>query len=322
VFEGNAAADITKNVSLNSLLDDQLTPPARRGNAVAWLGESVAIKDPTSVSFRRQAGDNLLILGQDPTMADSVMSSTLLSLAAHYAPDGRTAARFHVLDDSPGGAGKTSALAGVCDALPQRPETGGRSDAGRVVTLLAREVDRRLDTDPSESPDVFLFVHNLSWFRDLRHTDNFEFDPRNSSVPASAFAKVLREGPAIGIHVIIWCTNMNTLNRTLDHASRREFAAKVAFQMGSGDSTNFLDSPLAGRLGPHMALAFDEEQGRIEKFRPYGPAPAEWLRWVSESLLRRRVDVDSTMQSPPEKRRRQGGSWSVTATPGWLENSD
>jgi hypothetical protein len=39
--------------------------------------------------------------------------------------------------------------------------------------------------------------------------------------------------------------------------------------MNSGDSSNLIDSPAAANLGQSRALFYSEEQGVLEKFRPY-----------------------------------------------------
>jgi hypothetical protein len=48
-----------------------------------------------------------------------------------------------------------------------------------------------------------------------------------------------------------------------------------------------LDLPIASKLGPNRALLHSEEQNRLEKFRPYGIPPDDWLRWAGEQLGRR-----------------------------------
>ena len=59
--------------------------------------------------------------------------------------------------------------------------------------------------------------------------------------------------------------------------------------MSSSDSVQLLDTPLASRLGQHRALFFDEEQGALEKFRPYSVPPREWLNWVRGQFRNRSV---------------------------------
>ena len=50
--------------------------------------------------------------------------------------------------------------------------------------------------------------------------------------------------------------------------------------MSGNDSSNLIDSPAAGKLGVNRALLYSEEQGQLEKFRPYGLAAEAWLAAV------------------------------------------
>jgi hypothetical protein len=96
--------------------------------------------------------------------------------------------------------------------------------------------------------------------------------------------------PMRSLHAVLWCyrcDTMTNLNRSLERRALREFAMRVAFQMSAEDSANLLDSPLASKLGPYRALFYDEEEGRLEKFRPYGLPSAAWLEWVKGRLSSR-----------------------------------
>jgi hypothetical protein len=52
--------------------------------------------------------------------------------------------------------------------------------------------------------------------------------------------------------------------------------------MSTTDSSTLMDTPLAAKLGPYRALFCTEDQGRQEKFRPYGLPTLEWLRKASK----------------------------------------
>lgn len=80
---------------------------------------------------------------------------------------------------------------------------------------------------------------------------------------------------------------LNNLQRTLDRQSMRELTLRVVLQMNVADSSNRIDSPLASKLGLHRALFFSEEDGRLDKFRPYGLPSEAWLKRVSQELQRR-----------------------------------
>jgi DNA segregation ATPase FtsK/SpoIIIE, S-DNA-T family len=77
---------------------------------------------------------------------------------------------------------------------------------------------------------------------------------------------------------------MPNLNRTFDRQGLAEFEMRILFQMSAADSSQLIDSPAAGRLGPNRALFFSEEQGRLEKFRPYGPPDDTYLASVKKRL--------------------------------------
>ena len=65
---------------------------------------------------------------------------------------------------------------------------------------------------------------------------------------------------------------------------------RVLFQMSLTDSSNLIDSPVAGKLGQHRALFHSEDEGRLEKFRPYGVPADSWLAWAKERLALKRPE--------------------------------
>src|SRR5581483_1833076 len=67
VFEGNVPGDIAKNEPLRRRLEGGARPEGQRA-ARAWLGEAIAIKDPTAAEFAAQSGSNLLVIGQQEEM--------------------------------------------------------------------------------------------------------------------------------------------------------------------------------------------------------------------------------------------------------------
>jgi hypothetical protein len=142
-------------------------------------------------------------------------------------------------------------------------------------------------------PELFMFVYALQRYRILRRSDDeFGFgmsssDEPKKANPAKQFADILRDGPAVGIHVMTWVDTVASIERTLDRSSMREFDNRILFQMSATDSSNLIDSPAANKLGFHRALAYSEEQGVIEKFRPYALPIEEWLTDVAKRVRSR-----------------------------------
>ena len=54
--------------------------------------------------------------------------------------------------------------------------------------------------------------------------------------------------------------------------------------MSAADSSNLIDSPMANKLGMNRALIYSEEQGIMEKFRPYALPGPKWLEYVKQAM--------------------------------------
>lgn len=359
VFEGNVPAIPASNPELVRLfLPDRVPEPT--GIVHAWLGEAVAIKPHTEISFRRLAGSNLLIVGQSPVGARGILTAIVLAAigqippadlsesisssevedtpaddasiegnettestdtevsddtapsetsttsaleamksfsfadmkiadpvnenteeAGGSAPVGRPSSQIYVLDGELADAPPIGFWSSLTEGLPHDIRVGGPGDAAEFVGELSALVESRGRS--STEPPVFLLIDNLGRFRDLRKADDdysFSTDRNKPASPASQFVQILKEGPAVGVHVVIWADTCNNATRWMSSQTMRELEMRVAFQMSATDSSNLIDSPAAGRLGQNRALLYLEETGTFEKFRPYGLPSDDWLSAV------------------------------------------
>ncbi len=124
------------------------------------------------------------------------------------------------------------------------------------------------------------------------------YDEDKPIPPAKLFSDILRDGPPVGIHTIIWCDSVNNMNRTLDRQGMKEFENRILFQMSANDSSTLIDTPAGSKLGENRALYYSEEANRIEKFRPYGVPEAEWLDEVKKRFTSRPVPAVAAATSP------------------------
>jgi DNA segregation ATPase FtsK/SpoIIIE-like protein len=280
IFEGNAPADLPKNVLLRRALEG---PRQAAKSPVAWLGESVAIKDPTTAVFRPQGGGNLLLIGQHEDAARAILTSTILSLAAQTGPD----TRFLILDGTLPEDPLGNYLSRLVDGFPHPVAVAGSRDFASALGEFTAELKARSDSTRLASP-WFLIGFGLQRFRDLRKADDdFGFGRKEGPAsPADQFASILRDGPPLSIHSILWCDTLTNLTRFIDRQLLRECEQRVLFQMSAADSSTLIDSPLAARLGRHRALYHTEQGTQPEKFRPYDLPPADWLAWAKQQLRR------------------------------------
>jgi hypothetical protein len=275
VFEGNAPADPGTNVRLLGWLRGEKT--ASQGAPLAFLGEPVAIKPPTSVAFQRQSGANLLVIGQNDENATAVSVLTILSIVSQV-----PAATVFVMDGTAQDAPGFGLLYAFAHELGSQVRMVDYRQVPDVISQVHAEMTRRSGSQQGDPP-VFVVVHGLQRFRMLRKSeDSFGFSTSASEAPdpAAQFAEILKEGSAVGVHVVAWADTYATVERTLDRSSIREFDLRVLFQMSANDSSSLIDSPAANRLGLHRAILYSEEQGIMEKFRPYACPTIEWLRTV------------------------------------------
>jgi len=293
VFDGNQAADPAGNPLLTELLDQGSVRGQELVAPLAWMGDAIAIKDPTAAIFRRQGGANMLIVGQREDLGASLLAMSLVSLAAGLDPHpggglGRPG-RFVLLEPAIAEEKPDLLIAKAAAHLPHDVEVVGRLGVGDAMERLAAEVKRRLDEQVLDGESVFVVVRDLGRFRELRRNESdFGFSMGDKkATPADNFLSVLKDGPAVGVHMVIWCDSLTNLQRTFDRNAVKEFELRVLFQMSGNDSSQLVDSPIAAKLGPQRAMFIHEETGTLEKFRPYAFPSVEWLDVVAAKMRAR-----------------------------------
>ena len=287
VFEGSAPADITENRQLAAFVGAN---HSLQGEALApkiWLGAPVTIKESTAVTFRRQSGANFLVVGQRDDLARNLMSAAIVSLAAQLPAE---SAKFVILDGSPPDSPGAGAFERIASLIPQECRNVAWRDVEDAIAELAQEAERRRTEDRHDAPSIFLMIFDLQRYRMLRRNEDvFSLSRDDEAGPRSdvQFTDLLREGPTVGIHTLVWANTLSALERTLDRQTIHEFDHRVLFQMSTADSSNLIDSPIANQLGLHRALLHSEEQGGQERFRPYAAIPESWLADVGRKLKQR-----------------------------------
>jgi hypothetical protein len=278
VFEGNVPAEISNNANLlkSAQNADGQVPQA-------WLGEPVTIKSPTAVAFARHNGSNLLVTGQQDLAMAGVFNSVLVSLMVRCGSD---VGKITVLDGNSADSMVSMKLRKIDSAFGHKCRFAHPNDAGPVLAEIAAEVRARVESSSQNASSEFLIISPLQRFRSLYRKDDdwsFKADEKGPSND-KLLAEILREGPAVGIHVIVGVDNFNTIEKFIDRQTLREFNYRVLFQMSASDSSNLIDSPVANQLGFQRALLYNEEQGLLEKFRFYAPPEDEWLSKIAKKV--------------------------------------
>ncbi|WP_437187491.1 FtsK/SpoIIIE domain-containing protein [Planctomicrobium sp. SH668] len=290
VFEGNIPSDLSRNRDLLLSIADFTKRTASVHTPTIWLGDAVEIAPATSITFHRQSGGNLLIVGQDASAALGVMSAAFIALAAAVSPNEEANTLF-VLDGSHEGTAEAESWKNLTQKLPFHSQQIPQAEVAPFLQAVTTELQRRLDENDAQAPSMFIFVYHVARFRDLRKADD-DFGMSGFGMgqaekppqPGKLFADLLSQGPSVGIHLIVWCDSYNNLDRWFSRQSMREMELRIAFQMNASDSSNFIDSPAASRLGTHRAILHREETGHSEKLRPYGPPSEDWLNRIARIM--------------------------------------
>jgi len=296
VFEGNAPADIHENNLLHRLLTaDDVTPTQ---TPRIWLGAPNSIKGPTEAVFKRQSGNNLLIVGQRDEAALAILSLSLICLGAQF-PKGK--ARLILFDGTTPDTPQRAYLDRVVDTNPHTIERPTANEFGDLMNGLVSEMESR--GDRHDDPPIFLIIHDLQKYKKLRYEEDFSFSMDDTEAnPGTQLDKLINEGASHGIHVIANCDTLNNVNRSLSRKALSEFEMRIVFQMSANDSASLIDSPKAGNLGLHRALFYNEQEGYLETFRPYALPDTEWIEETGkhlEKLIGYQVSLGARDCHPP-----------------------
>ncbi len=275
VFEGDAPADVRENLILQNLL--RTKPITAPSVARIWLGAPNSIKGPTEVVFKKQSGNNLLIVGQRDEAILAILGVGLVSLAAQF-PEGTC--RIILFDGNPSGSPQHELFENIANGLPNTITLAKQNELPEIMNGLATELKDRVEqSDANDASTTFLVIHGLQKFGKLRYEDDFSFssDADAAANPATQLNKIISEGPSHGIHVIATCDTYNNVNRFLSKKAFSEFEMRVLFQMSANDSASLIDNPKASSLGLHRALFYNEQEGYLELFRPYALPSEEWI---------------------------------------------
>ncbi len=287
VFEGNGPSRLEEETGLADLLARPAAPADARMRAV--VGQSSSLKGPAEVFFPTAAGGNLLIIGQNREAAAATCGALILGLAARHAPG---AVRLLALD----GEDREAPFALLHEQLAATLPHGAVRHEARGLVALLTELDvllerRQSGADTDLSP-VVLSVFALQRLRQLRPDDDLAFGREGGAPPSERFAKLLANGPEYGVHCIVWCDSLASVQRGLGRRALRDFDARILFQMSAADSTELIDDDGASRLGLHTAILSELGEGRRSKFRPFSLPDPLFIQQLG-AAMRTRFATDS-----------------------------
>ncbi len=264
-------------------------PVHERGFAVAdwfegefplalWAGQELNVHGQACVILRRRPAENILLVGDNQAAIYGVLAGFLCSLPVNVAA---TALRVWLVDRAVPGTPWEGVLEEVAATVfdPLGYPAQRTREAKQLPAWLdewGAELDRRAALDETAltaEPAWLLFLLGADRLAALTRTVN-KFNTPVESPDGEKLKRIYREGPAMGLHVIVSAPAAGPLKQLLDRAQIEQFKHRIVTQMAEADSFLLLGKDHAAKLQraqarPVFAIYQDSIGGTETKFKPY-----------------------------------------------------
>jgi pyruvate/2-oxoglutarate dehydrogenase complex dihydrolipoamide acyltransferase (E2) component len=286
IFEGNAPSVLA---NCKPLLHGD-PPEAKLSSPIKlWVGELASLKDFSPLELKRQVGRNLLVVTRDEPEGVGVVLASLLSIAAQTRPD---ACSFKIVDLTSVDESWADHPEAFAEAVPHKVEVLGRHDLD-VLVELAAEVARRVenpDEARSRSPTIVFTILGLHRARQLREQEGggsrfiYRDDEPGKPDLRTCLVQVLKDGPEVGVHVLIWSDAYSNLTKVLDGSELDDLGLRIAGPLAAQESTKLFDDHIASTIEkPNRMVAYDEERvGTLQMITPYAIPPIELIYKIGD----------------------------------------
>ncbi len=179
---------------------DTVSSPAQPGTALVALADDPEAQSQYPVGWDMSKG-NLLLYGLVGSGTTTTLASLALSLAAHTSPDDL---HIYMLDFGAGGLAPLDGLPHVGAVIA----AGEGERQQRLVRWLRGELDRRREAVPGNDARIVLMLDGYSAFR-------AEYEDPAVDWVQDYLARLIGEGPAVGILTVMTVTRVNAVPSAL-----------------------------------------------------------------------------------------------------------
>ena len=169
-------------------------------------------------------------------------------------------------DEEAGGGLPVMAVAQLTGAGYQRSR-----GASEMLMRLAAAVEERVASGSYTAPGQLLLLFGLQRALSFQPAEPYAYDEPSVASDTALLTKILREGPEVGVHVVVSCDSFRSLERRLGGDMAGEFGFRVA---GSAASPADLTAA-AGSYGDvpevrrSQLLISDLLKGTVSRVRGY-----------------------------------------------------
>lgn len=273
VFEGNAPISIEET-------QPRAFAEAVRASAARTVrlrtGVPMAISGDADIELRREAGANVLLVARDEVMSRggldprfslprAVITNAVLSAVT-------AGADVRVADFTPIDEGFEEGLAPLAESGALVVERRRRVPA--LVQEIHAEVARRLEAEDLRARGIVVVLFGMHRARDF-DSESIEFDAEADL--QRLLGEILRDGPEVGVHTIMWFETVGAISRRLRHDAVRECSWRLGGRMSGDDSQSFLGADGAASLRPQQLLTANEDLGLLRRSTALTAPGRSWM---------------------------------------------
>ncbi len=266
VFRGNDLPDLSKRrVAANHRTISE--KPAEVG---IYFGESIAINETdVYAALRKESGNNILILGGEPPVAQRMAFYASLSVTMAHTDYSALFFTFNFMrSDDP----LTNEVMPVLTGIPFNTQiVSKQEDVTEILSAIKEEVEIRKSEENREQTHIFLTIFSFQFARMFdrggRHGDDV-------SECGTKLEYILMHGPSVGVFTILQVDNWDNLSRIGNPLLY--FTYRIALQMTENDSNKIINSSAANKLfvfnrpsSVYRAYFRDNHKNITIKFKPY-----------------------------------------------------
>lgn len=235
-----------------------------------YFGESIAINETDIYAgLRKESGNNILILGGEPHVAQRIAFYASLSATMAHTDESALFFTFNFMrSDDP----LREEVISVLTNIPFSSQiVSKQEDVIEILSAIKEEIEVRNSEETREQTHIYLTIFS---FQLARMFDRGGRRGDDVSECGTMLEYILRHGPSVGVFTILQVDNWDNLTRIGNPLSY--FTYRIALQMTENDSNKIINSSAANKLfvfnrpsSVYRAYFRDNNKNITIKFKPY-----------------------------------------------------
>ena len=244
------------------------------------IGMPLTLDPELTVELSREGGTNVAFVARDEALVNGWGAVALAALTVQV---GRGEGTLHFVDCTAAEASTQTWLgplltSGVVSAHRARALPG-------LLAELRATTGLRVSTDDVIAPPLVIVLWGVHRARDLDpENSGFGFVADEAAVDPSADLEwLIRNGPEVGCHVLIWADTPASLGRRLSAIAIRDCSIRVSGPLNDIDADRF-EVPAVGLRRAQLAVA-NVDADRQWRVRSYAQPSSQWLLGVASAAI-------------------------------------